>query len=275
MSFDLLNYIELAAHPQPDELTQALRRLFMALRQAADAPAWTDAVDVYMTDARRLTGSGLLHGWNAAGALFVGEALYAGLRTKGLVGGQPILGYLIQLSMTEAQWQATRQTMQTAPANAQGGQVLRVADFPRTWLEHLFKRGEREILRGIYQGAYQAIHDATQEAMVGPVDLASWQARLGILAACLTLRRWLPLQPGHAMLTWLFNAEEIDRIQQQEAQAEALFGHLFAAHFGGMITAEHQQEVAQQYAQRLAEDPVQAAQWRQDGQSRFEVAPYH
>lgn len=274
MRFDLLNYIELETHPQPEELTQALRRLFMALRQAADLPACTTAVDAYMTEARCFSGSGLIHGWNAAGALFVGESLYAGLHTKGQDGCKPILGLLLQVSMTEAQWQATSRAMQSGAANGQNNKALRVADFPRALLEHLFKRSERELLRHLYQSAYQAIRDATQDAMQNPVDLASWQAQLSILATCLTMRRWLPSQPGHPMLTWLFCAEEIDWLHQRETTAETIFGHLFAAHFGGMITAEHQQDMARQYAQHHADDPVQAEQWRSACLSRFEIAPY-
>lgn len=284
MAFDLLNYIQLEDHPQPDELTSAFKSLFMALRQAPDAAAWTPAIDAYMAQVHALIGQGLLHGWNAAGALFVGQSLTAGLTAKGRDGGLRILGFVIQLSMSEAQWAAAQHAMKAEGADAPGSAVLRVADFPRTVLEHLFKRGERDILREVYMGARFAIDGAAQSAMKDAASFEDWQARLGVLAAYLTLRRWLPLkvkaedasddQADHPMLSWLFNSKEINTLHQREAQATECFNHLFSSHFGGMITPQHQQEVAEDYARRAAENRLDTRQWLALGKSRFEIAPY-
>lgn len=286
MSFDLLNYIQLDDHPQPDELTRALRQLFMAVRQATDVTAWRTAIDTYMTEAKRQTGTGLLHGWNAAGTLFVGEALAAGLRAKGPDGGKSILGFVIQLSMSEAQWKATQQAIQADAAGAGAATVLRVADFPSTVMEHLFKRGEREILREIYLGARFAIDGVAQSAMREASSFEDWQAHLGVLATYLTLRNWLPLvakaegdaapplQGVHPMLTWLFNAEEISELHQHELSAADFFSHLFSSHVNGMITAERQKDMAEEYAQRAAQDSRDAQQWLAEGKRRFELAPY-
>lgn len=308
MPFDLLNYIQLEDHPQPDELTAAFKSLFMALRQAPDAQAWAPAIDTYMAQAQSLIGQGLLHGWNAAGAMFVGQSLAAGLRANGREGGLRILGFVIQLSMSEAQWAAAQQVMKADRANAQDSAVLRVADFPRTVLEYLFKHSDRDILREIYTGARFAIDDAAQSAMKDATSFEDWQARLGVLAAYLTLRRWLPLkvkaegasedhggrielqagadgqveggrfvappQEDHPILAWLFSAEEIENLHRREAYAAECFAHLFASHFGGMITPEHQKEVAEDYARRAADNRLDARQWLALGKSRFEIAPY-
>lgn len=308
MPFDFLNYIQLNDHPQPDELTGAFKSLFMALRQAPDAEAWRPAIETYMAQAQSLIGQGLLHGWNAAGALFVGQSLAAGLRANGRDGGLRILGFVIQLSMSEAQWAAAQQAMKADRAGAQDSTVLRVADFPRTVLEYLFKRSDRDILREIYQGARFAIDGAAQSAMKDATSFEDWQARLGVLAAYLTLRRWLPLkvkaegasedqggqielqagpdgnvetgrfvappQDDHPILAWLFNQDEVDTLHRREAYAAECFAHLFASHFGGLITPAHQQEVAEDYARRAAENRLDARQWLALGKSRFEIAPY-
>lgn len=306
MRFDLLNYIQLEDHPQPDELTNAFRRLFVALRQAPEVADWSAAIETYMVEAKGLIGLGLLHGWNAAGALFVGEALAAGLRAKGREGGLRILGFVIQLSMSEAQWQGAQQAMKADRPGGEESAVLRVADFPRTVLEYLFKRGDRDLLREIYQGARFAIDDAAQNAMHEATSFENWQARLGVLASYLTLRRWLPLkvkaegapeeggrielqlgqhgdvetgrfvappQEVHPMLAWLFNAEEINTLNQHEAFAAECFAHLFTSHFSGMLTAERQKELAEEYGQRAAQSRLDARQWLALGKSRFEIAP--
>lgn len=238
--FDLLNYIQLEDHPQPDELTDAFRRLFMALRQAPEVADWSAAIDAYMVEAKGLIGLGLLHGWNAAGALFVGEALAAGLRAKGCEGGRRILGFVIQLSMSEAQWQGAQQAMKADRPAGEKSAVLRVADFPLTALEYLFKRSDRDLLREIYQGARFAIDGAAQNAQREAGSDEDRQARLGVLAAYLTLRHWLPLkvkaedapppQEVHPMVSWLFNAEEIDILNRHEALAAESFAHLFTSH---------------------------------------------
>lgn len=311
MSFDLLDYIELGQHPQPDELTAALKRLFMALRQVSDAPDWAAPVETYMAEARRLIGHGTVTGWNAAGALFVGHALTSALAVKGRPGGLIILGFVLQLSMTEAQWQGYLHAMKAdkGPATGADSDVLRVGDFPRVILEYLFKRSERDILRSLYQGTRQAIDSAAQQAMKDATDFADWQARLGVLAAYLTLRRWMPLrvnapqaegqdasarielqqdeagrtaggqfvpppQDDHPILAWLFDATEIEALHRREAYAAECFAHLFTAHFGGMITEAHQQEVAAEYARRAAQSKLDARQWLALGKSRFESAPY-
>lgn len=289
MSFDLLNYLQLEDHPQPDDLTQAFKRLFMAQRQSADAASSHEAIDAYMAQVKAQIGTGVLHGWNAAGALFVGEALAAAWRAKGSEGGKAILGFVMQLSMSEAQWAMTQQAIQSDAKAKDAREVLRVAHFPPTVLEHLFKRGERDILREIYQGTHGAIDAALQRAMHEPHNFEEWQAHLGVLAAYLTLRRWLPINASaeskesansstkpqrHPMVAWLFNAAEISALEQQDTFAANCFSHLFDAHFGGLITQERQQEVAQDYAQRLAQDTLDAHRWLNEGKGRFEIAPY-
>ncbi|MBI2732945.1 MAG: hypothetical protein HYX44_06520, partial [Aquabacterium sp.] len=83
-----------------------------------------------------------------------------------------------------------------------------------------------------------------------------------------------PPQEDHPILSWLFSPEEIDTLHRREAYAAECFAHLFTSHFGGMITPQHQQEVAEDYARRAAENRLDARQWLALGKSRFEIAPY-
>jgi hypothetical protein len=222
---------------------------------------------------------------------------------------------VLQLSMTPLQWAEALKAMAAGAENgkAEDQDVLRLDRFPATVLNFLFKRGERDILREIFHGARQALDSAARQAMSSAGDFDSWSIDLGVMAAYLTLRRWLPLmiplennseddgavrpagrielqktedgditggrfipprEEENPALVHLFQREEIDTLRRKEAYAAECFAHLFTSVTNGYISSQHQQKVADDYAQRAAISKLDARQWLALGKSRFEIAPY-
>jgi hypothetical protein len=308
MPVDLLRFLDpdlvfaLADSPQPEPVTASFGRLVAALQKAEDVNVWEHTMDGYMDKARIWITTGLIDGFSAASALFVGYALLAGYRASGREGGAHILGFVIQLSMSEAQWAVVMKAMADDGVGGDDNHVLRIHQFPKTLLTHLIRRGKRDILREIYRIARLAIDNAARRAMRDADVFNSWLGDLAVLAAHLIMRHWLPLmipaagaaeqggkielfedgggryikppQDENPILVHLFERDEIETLHRKEAYAAECFAHLFASVAGGYVTPEHQQEMAEEYTRRATESRIDARQWLALGKSRFEIAPY-
>jgi len=308
---DLLRFINREKSPQPHTVTTAYGRLIAVLREASDSKACQLVLNEHLADISRWITTGVVDGINAAAALFVCHSLLAANQALGREGGLRISGFVLQLSMSPLQWAEALKVMSAGREN--GGEddqdVLRLDRFPTAVLDFLFKRGESDILREIFHGARQALDTAARQAMSNAKDYDSWSVDLAVMAAYLTLRKWLPLmipleddgaarptgrielskaangdlaggrfipppEQENPVLVHLFPREEIDALHRKEAYAAECFAHLYTAVMSGDISPEHQKKVADEYARRVAISKLDARQWLALGKSRFEIAPY-
>ncbi len=193
------------------------------------------------------------------------------IKAFGREGGLRILGFVIQLTMNEAQW---AEALKAMSADRVGGddndkEVLRIDQFPGTVLAFLVKKGEFDILREIFRLVRLSIDGVARRAMLNARNFDRWIEDLVLLMAYLTMHRWLPL----TLETDGVAEESGSRIELNTAGG-GRFAHLFASVLGEHITPKHQQNMAKEYTRRETESRLDARQWLALGKSRFEIAPY-
>ena len=308
MSVELRRLIDLEESLQPDPVTVAFRGLCTTLGSADQPGTWNHVLKTNALQTRGWITTGILHGFNAVGALFVDHALSAAYSTLGREAGLRILGFVFQLSLSEAEWSQNLEAFAADGVAFEADRgVLRLGRFPDTVLAYLARRGNREILRELFLGSSRTIEGVARAAMRDAPDFDTWTEDLSILAAHLAMRRWLrlrvdgqdrseveresqpatavddahsggrfsmPPQDENPLLTQLIERAEIDELHRKEAFAAECFAHLFSAVLCGCVTADYQQSTAEEYVRRATANRLDARQWLALGKSRFQLAPY-
>jgi hypothetical protein len=308
MTVNLLRYMESEPSPQPEVVTATFKRLCTRLRDA-DSLGWEKAIHDHIAETRDWITTGLVDGINAGGAVFVAHALQAGYRALGREGGARVLGWVLQLSLTQAEWAGALKAMAAGEAGGRSEEaddVLRLGGFPTQLLGSLVRRGQHDILRELFRTRLE-IDDVARRAMEGAHDFESWVGDLAVLAAYLTARRWLPLRVAidgatdrrgeielhttdgggitggrfvppeemeNPILAQLFESSDIQTLHRKEAYAAECFAHLFTSVVSGFVTTEHQHKACVEYAARASQSRIDAREWLALSKSRFEVAPY-
>ena len=308
---DLRSYLHDFAVVHPDWFDAELLQL-RAFGEARDAEAWSATLDGLRARLDAAIVAGRVGGTTAGAIAGIPDVLEAAWRGEGRDGGTFVLGHLLQITLTDAQWQqflAASGTPGAGGAPETGGAgPLRLGGFLDAVMIHCLRRQRLALPRALYFQVYERIDALARDAMNRPADFDSWHAALVRLAAHLSLRRLLPktigaspgdppvevpepapepapwehsaahFDPGprkdHPLLGLLFSPEEIHHIHRKEAYAAECFAHLYTAIMSGDVSEAAQARVAAEYACRVAVDRLEARQWHARQRAMFEAAPY-
>jgi hypothetical protein len=305
---ELTAYFDLAKAEQPNWLTEEFSSLCRILSNAHADDAWFHGVRAFRAQVDYWVTTGKIAGNSAASVLFIADALEVARAADGGAGGYTVLGYVLELTLSQAQWSNfLKVAAADGVVSGEGDdEPMRLPRFHDQVLIHFAKRARFAVIRDLYRLVRFRIDEIARRAMRSAKDFDSWVGDLALLAAHLTLRRWLPLtedkegesgggtieiamgndgnatgaryvgrpQIDLAILAKLFDSQEIQTLHRKEAYAAECFAHLFNSIYSGCVTEDHQKELYEEYHRRAEQDWVGARQWLALGKSRFTIAPY-
>lgn len=302
-----MSFLVLEPASQPEWMTEQLRAILRPLTDVHTEEAWMREVADLREKTETWIGAGTLTGPAAAPTLFLVHALEAAWAAEGKAGAAIVLGFAIQMTLSNDDWSRFLAATEANGASGDGADdgPLRIGLFPARLLDYLIKRRRLSIIRELYRLVHPSVDGLARRAMRESRDFDAWISDLANLAAHLVMRRWLPLTiaeesagpgkielfagddseivggrfvaPPHTdnpFLAHLFDEAEILTLHRREAYAAECFAHLYSSVMAEWTTSKHQDEMTAEYHRRMAQSSLDARQWAALGKSRFKLAPY-
>jgi len=260
--------------------------------------------NAYRTDIHERILQGQLGSRDAAGALFVADALQIGAEQSDKKAAFLALGYVMQLSMTLAQWDEALVAMKQDGVGDEGSPEpqLRLLDFPESVKRTWFKHQELDALRRLHLIVRDRVEPMVDDLLTKPQTMAAWHGEIALLLCYLGTRHFVsltvrtdpddghkptivigegtgkfvaPPSEDHPILRHLFTPEEIKEQHRKEAFAAEYFAHGFTTLLAGHATAEGQAALMEEYRKRVDQSKLDARQWLSEAKSKLFIAPYN
>lgn len=287
----------------PDWLQQRLGGLLAVLAPDRTTAGWPEATGQFRADVHEAICQGRLGSRDAAGALYIADTLEVGAALPDKKAAFLALGYVIQLSLSDAQWQEAISAMRQDDAKFgdEPADQLQLSRYPEQLKRTLFKHGEFDALRQLFLLVRDRIEPMVDDLLTQPQDLAQWHRQIALLLSYLGVRHFVsltirsdpndgheptihiagdegkfvaPPSEDHPILAHLFTPEDIKLQHRKEAFAAEYFAHGFTTLLSESASAQGQAEQAAEYAHRLAQDKLDARQWLADRKSKLFIAPF-